>query len=151
MTRDRLSRLLPVARAKYEAEFASIRALLQAEAHCRGELARLDAMIREAREQSQTPGPMQLIGADVLFQKNIDRNRAALNRNLAKILARKETALVKVRKAFGRKHAIELTEARLAAEEMRARANRQRDAALAPWLDGMSPERPAPGMEPGEE
>ena len=136
MTRERLSRLLPVVRAKYEAEFASIRALLQAEAHCRAQLARLDAMEREAREQPRAPGPMQLLGADVLFEQNIARNRTRLNGDLARILARKETAMVKVRKAFGRKRAIEITEARLADAERRLHDKRQRDTALAPWLDG---------------
>lgn len=135
MTRDRLGRILPVARAKYEAEFASIRALLQAEAHCRGQLARLEAMAQEARDHARTPGPMQLLGADVLFEQNIERNRSRLNSDLARILARKETAMVKVRRAFGRKRAIEITQERLEAEAARERAQRQRDAALAPWLD----------------
>ena len=136
MTQDRLSRLLPVARAKYEAEFASVRALLQAEAHCRAQLARLDALAQEARDQARAPGVMQLLGADVLFERNIARSRSILNSDLARILARKETAMVKVRKAFGRKNAIEVTSARLAEEEAHSRADRQRDAALAPWLDG---------------
>ncbi len=149
MTRERLTRLLPVARAKYEAEFASIRALLQAEAHCCAQLARLDTLVLEARSQSIEPGPMQMIGADVLFQKNVDRNRAALNRDLARILSRKETALVKVRQAFGRKHSIEVTEARLAEEERRDRAARQREAALTPWLDGIRPAPSAGGSNEG--
>ncbi|MBB97805.1 MAG: hypothetical protein CML68_24795 [Rhodobacteraceae bacterium] len=142
MTRDRLARLLPVARAKYEAEFASVRALLQAEAHVRGQLARLDDLVRAAREDAREVGPMQLLGADVLFEKNVARNRAYLNQSLARILAQKETAMVKVRHAFGRKHAIEVTEQRLAIQAAKDKTARQRDAALAPWLDGSPPSTP---------
>ncbi|CAN0584786.1 unnamed protein product [Ectocarpus sp. 12 AP-2014] len=136
MTRERLARLMPVARAKYEAEFASVRALLQAESHCRAQLARIEEMSKSVRDQSLEAGPMQLIGADVLFQKSIDKNRSELNRKLAQILAHKETAMIKVRTAFGRKHAIELAEARLAASAAHENEKRQRDRALAPWLNG---------------
>lgn len=135
MTQERLQRLLPVAKAKYEAEFAQVRHLIAAEGRYRTQLARLDALAKDVRQQSLTPGPMQVLGADVLFQKTLDHNRSLLNAELAKVLALKLQAMGKVRRAFGRKHAIETAEAKLAHAAAKKKASRQRDAALKPWLD----------------
>lgn len=134
MTGPRLTKLIKLAEAHFDAEFAVVRPLLQAEAECRANLARLDDMIQRVRSQSAAPGPMQLLGADVLFEQNVARQREKLNSELARILARKETAMDKVRAAFGRKRALELTNDRQIARDKIDRARRQRDAALAPWL-----------------
>ncbi len=136
MTQERLQRLLPVAKAKYEAEFAQVRHLIAAEGRYRTQLARLDALAKEVREQSLTPGPMQVLGVDVLFEKSLDHNRTLLNVELAKVLALKLQAMDKVRHAFGRKQAIETAEAKLAQVAKKKKASRQREAALKPWLDG---------------
>lgn len=133
MTKERLQRLLPVAKAKYEAEYAQIKHLFVAEAQYRAQLARLSELDAEVRQQATTFGPMQMLGADVLFRKNLDRNRALLNSELAKVMALKLQAMGKVRKAFGRKHAIEIEEQRLTEEAKREREKRQRDAALVAW------------------
>ena len=131
-----MQRLLPVAKAKYEAEFAQVRHLIAAEGRYRAQLARLTELAKDVREQAQTPGPMQMLGADVLFQKNLDRNRARLNTELAKVMALKAQAMGKVRLAFGRKQAIEIAEAKLAEAAKKKKTTAQRDAALKPWMDG---------------
>ena len=139
MTRARYDRLLPVAQARYEAEFAAIRGLLSAEAQCRAQLARIDDLAQSAREQAAQPGAMQLLGADVVFQKSLATNRARLNSELARILAHKASAIEKVRLAFGQRQAIQTTLTRMAEEADKAKAKVQAERALAPWLSGKPP------------
>ncbi len=131
-----LERLLPVATARYEAEFAAVRGLLAAEAQCRAQLARLDVLAQSGRDQAMRLGPMQVLGADVLFQKSLAENRVRLNGELAQILARKASAMDKVRLAFGRKQAIETSLERQDVENRRKINLRRHNAAMAPWLMG---------------
>ena len=50
---------------------------------------------------------MRALGADLLWQGWHSRTRRQLNIELAQVTARKLMAMDKVRKAFGRKHAVQ--------------------------------------------
>ncbi|MGV6804945.1 MAG: hypothetical protein ACWA49_12110 [Ruegeria sp.] len=99
-------------------------------------MARLENLARQVADPLASPGPMQIIGADVLFQKSLAGNRARLNADLARILARKVEAMDRVRLAFGQKEAIEAILSDAIADLDKARAARRAEAALSPWLTG---------------
>ncbi|MEX0317842.1 MAG: hypothetical protein AB3N21_07810 [Ruegeria sp.] len=107
-----LSRIKQVTEALYLDEYDRMRPVLQEEARLRGQLARLDAQMAQARHDGEhTPG-FKPLGADILWQGWESRTRRALNTDLARVQAQKLTAMDRLRAAFGRKEALaRLTEA----------------------------------------
>ncbi len=64
-----------------------------------------DRLARDATRES--PEVIRALGADLLWHKWQADQRAQLNMDLARVLARKSAAVQKVGRAFGRKHAVD--------------------------------------------
>jgi len=107
MNQKKLDQMAAVTQAQYLREHAKIKPILDAEADLRGKLAKLDAQMKETRQQGEQDHAMRALGADLLWQGWHSRTRRQLNIELAQVTARKLMAMDKVRKAFGRKHAVE--------------------------------------------
>ncbi|AZV80123.1 hypothetical protein EBB79_20995 [Parasedimentitalea marina] len=107
MKQKKLDQMAAVTQAQYLREHAKIKPILDAEADLRGKLAKLDAQMKETRQQGEQDHAMRALGADLLWQGWHSRTRRQLNIELAQVTARKLMAMDKVRKAFGRKHAVE--------------------------------------------
>lgn len=133
MSRDTLTALVRLTDTLYRAEQAKMRDLTQKEARYRHELARLDRHRDETRALT-APGaePMRRIGADLLWQGWIARNREELNRQLALVLAQKARHLTALQRAHGKYQAtMALLERQNAARETtRARREIETDQAL---------------------
>ena len=93
---------------KFSVEQAAFQKLAQEETRLRAELARLADMLKVSRSDALEPSEMRAIGADVIWQGWIGRNRAALNMKLAKVLAQKEQRLGALRTAFGKTHVVQV-------------------------------------------
>ncbi|KAE9630787.1 hypothetical protein FEE96_08640 [Parasedimentitalea maritima] len=107
MNQKMLDQMAAVTEAQYLREHAKIKPILDAEAALRGKLAKLDAQMKETRQQSEQDHAMRALGADLLWQGWHSRTRRQLNIELAQVTARKLKAMDQVRKAFGRKHAVQ--------------------------------------------
>lgn len=106
MTRDRGEALCALTDAFHQRELARLRALQDEEARLRGALARLDAQARDARALPQEVlRGVREIGADMVWQGWLIRHRAAVQTELARVLARKEQAMPAQRRAFGKAEA----------------------------------------------
>lgn len=120
---DPLDALREVTELRYLAEFRKISAIVEEENRLRRALARLDAQEAAARQSLAQAGPIHLVGADLLWQGWLARNRRDLGTELARVLARKSVLLDRVRRAFGQREAIRQLEREAA---RRARADRWR-------------------------
>jgi hypothetical protein len=106
MTQDKLARMADVTKAIYMTEFQKVQGLLEEEARLRKDLARLRAQSVQGRETLQTDPSMQAVGADLLWQSWLNRTQRQLNMDLARVMARKLTAMDRVRRAFGKQSAV---------------------------------------------
>ena len=133
-TLDDLGALHLVTQAAYAQKQQTFQKLVAEENRLRGELSRLDALLRESRRSDRDAREMRAIGADLLWQGWIGRSKHQLNLQLARVLAVKEHHLAEVRQAFGKKSVVErlLTEAKMdrAAASARASLNRAIDQSL---------------------
>lgn len=102
-----LEQMAAVTEAQYLKEHAKVKPILDREAALRGQLAKLDAQIKETRAQADGDHAMRALGADLMWQGWHTRTRRELNMQLAQITAQKLSAMDKLREAFGRKHAVE--------------------------------------------
>jgi hypothetical protein len=126
MTRDNLAALCALTDALHEREAARLRALRDEEARLRAALDRLDAQARDARALPQEAlRGMRGIGADIVWQGWLARNRAALRDELARVLARREQALPAQRRAFAKSEAARALHAKAQAESRDRKARRQ--------------------------
>lgn len=66
----------------------------------RGEIHRLDKMAADANTTEYSP--QKAIGADVIWKAWVGRTKTSLNRELALILAQKDTMLGSVRRDYGK-------------------------------------------------
>ncbi|MFS4581694.1 hypothetical protein [Phaeobacter sp. C3_T13_0] len=107
MKQKMLDQMADVTQAMYLQEHAKVKPVLDAEAQLRGQLAKLDRQIKETREMANSDHAMKALGADLLWQSWHSKTRRQLNMELAQITAQKLRAMDKLRKAFGRKHAVE--------------------------------------------
>ena len=107
MNQKKLDQMAAVTEAQYLQEHAKIKPILDAEAAVRGKLSKLDAQMKETRQQGEQDHAMRALGADLLWQGWHSRTRRQLNIELAQVTARKLMAMDKVRKAFGRKQAVQ--------------------------------------------
>ena len=107
MKQKMLDQMAAVTEAQYLREHAKVKPILDEEAALRGKLSKLDAQMKETREQSEQDHAMRALGADLLWQGWHSRTRRQLNMELAQVTARKLKAMDQIRKAFGRKHAVE--------------------------------------------
>lgn len=102
-----LQQMKSVTEAQYLQEHARIKPVLDAEAALRGKLAQLDRQVKEAREQANGDLAMKSLGADLLWQGWHNRMKRQLNIELAQATAKKLMAMDRLRKSFGRKHAVQ--------------------------------------------
>ncbi|KXF88615.1 hypothetical protein [Phaeobacter inhibens] len=107
MKQKMLDQMADVTEAMYLREHAKVKPVLDAEARVRGQLAKLDQQIKDSRELANSDHAMKALGADLLWQGWHSRTRRQLNMELAQITAQKLRAMDNLRKAFGRKHAVE--------------------------------------------
>ena len=107
MKQNMLDQMAAVTAAQYMQEHAKVQPVLAQEAALRGQLARLNAQVQTAREQAEGDHAMRALGADLLWQGWHTRTRRQLNLELAQATAKKLRMMDQLRKAFGRKHAVE--------------------------------------------
>ena len=131
MTRWDLGTLSSLTDALYQRELAQLREVLDEEARLRAALARLGEQARAARDQPETAlAGLREIGGDMVWQAWLVRQRAALQSELARILARKEEALPALRLAHGKQQAVRRTQRDARAQARRTAADRQAEALL---------------------
>ncbi|MFV1599569.1 MULTISPECIES: hypothetical protein [unclassified Phaeobacter] len=107
MKQKMLDQMADVTEALYLQEHAKVKPVLDAEARVRGQLTKLDQQIKDSRDLASSDHAMKALGADLLWQGWHTRARRELNMELAQITAQKLRAMDNLRKAFGRKHAVE--------------------------------------------
>lgn len=107
MKQKMLDQMAAVTAAQYMQEHAKIQPVLAREAQLRGQLAKLNDQVQAAREHTDGDQAMKALGADLLWQGWHTRARRELNQELAKATAQKLRSMDQLRKAFGRKHAVE--------------------------------------------
>ncbi len=112
-----LKQMQSVTEAQYLQEHARIKPILDAEAAIRGKLAQLDRQVKDARDQANGDLTMKSVGADLLWQGWHDRTRRQLNIELAQATAKKLMAMDRLRKSFGRKHAVQTMAVEAAAQK----------------------------------
>ncbi|MFW8593761.1 hypothetical protein [Cribrihabitans neustonicus] len=107
MKQKMLDQMAAVTAAQYLQEHAKVKPVLAQEAKLRGQVAKLNAQVQEARAQADGDHAMKALGADLLWEGWHTRTRRQLNVELAQATAQKLRAMDKLRKSFGRKHAVE--------------------------------------------
>ena len=106
MTDQSLEQMSEMVDALYQKEQMKIQPLLKVEAELRRKLEQLRARRTEGRA-SDSMFAMQSCGAEMLWQAWADRTHRDLNLELAKVLAQKADFLDAVRRAYGKKRAVE--------------------------------------------
>lgn len=125
MRKDKLDQMSRVTEAVYYAEYRKIQVLLQEESRLRKALARLQEQSEAERQTLATDMPMQSIGADLLWQGWLERSRKELNVELSQVLAKKSTAMDRVRRAFGRSNAVQTMHDKFTSESAATRRKAQ--------------------------
>ncbi len=108
MRLDKIGQMSAVMRALYDREFRAISAILAEESLLRGKLNQLEAQIADNRADCANNHALNAVGAQLLWQGWTTRARRRLNGELAQVMARKLTAMDRVRAAFGRRRAVEM-------------------------------------------
>lgn len=102
-SRRALMDLVDLTEALYRSEQTRTRDLQQRETDLRQALKRLETSRKSSLiSSSDRLDPLRQIGADVLWQGWLGRNREELNRQLALCLAQKAHHLTELRRVFGR-------------------------------------------------
>ena len=122
MSAPDLSALQALAEARLAQERARLKPVLDEEARLRATLVRLEAQAAAAREGADPA--LRGIGGDLSWQAWVKGRRAALQVELALVLARKEQALPGLRRAFGKAEAAAALAVAQRAEASRSRATR---------------------------
>ncbi len=97
-----LAMLHQITQARYEQRQQSFAKLVAEESQLRAELVRLDSMNRATAMPEDATDQMHSIGADVLWRGWLGRSKTAVNMQLARVLAVKESHLLEVRRAYGK-------------------------------------------------
>lgn len=115
----------------YQSALADMRVFIEREAKLRRELDRLDRHAALTEVQAPPQGSMRAIGADVIWLRWLEKTRAELNLELARVMAQKHDHLARVKKAFGKS----IVTAELSERETKAqrqeREKKQRDRVIA--------------------
>lgn len=116
-----LQKMHAILEAKYQVQQQAFQALIAEESALRQKLSRLSQQVADAAAGDGLQ--MRAIGADMMWKAWVGRTKAALNIELAQVLARKEYHVGQVRAAFGKAQAAKsLYEAQLrAAQEKQSR------------------------------
>lgn len=129
---DDLTAMKQLTEIKYRREQESFGRLLMQENNLRASLAQLDSYMAES--QSSTDTPQKAIGADVVWQAWIGRNKRAINMQLAQVLAIKERHIAQVRAAYGKVVVTDELHDRLRKETAEKKAQVQLDRAISSML-----------------
>jgi hypothetical protein len=117
---DEIARLMELA---FQKKLSSNQKLAQEEATLRQALERLnDAAFAKVSCEAQHHG-MRAVGADLLWQAWLTRQKIEMNTRLANVLAKKEKASTELRIAFGRSQAVDAIRDQFKAE---TKLNRQK-------------------------
>jgi len=119
--------LVEASAAIYAREQQKLAPILKREARLRADLQRLDAHDDAARAQCNI---MAAVGADIAWNAWLAGAREQLNRELAQVLALKESRLGTIRKAFARHSVAQQTVARIAKAERKSRDARALQSAI---------------------
>jgi hypothetical protein len=106
MKQEKLGQMFEVTRAIYLNEFQKVKGILDEEAILRQKMAQVNAQSAKAREDMKEDISMQSVGADLLWQAWLTRTQRQLSIELSQVMARKLTAMGRVRRAFGRQSAV---------------------------------------------
>jgi hypothetical protein len=100
---EKIHLLIKVMEAQYHRDRKALQSVIEDELHIRKELKNLQERMRAARQLDLDDEPeMRAMGADVVWERWLEKSRASLNLRLATILATKEMHLTNVRKSFGK-------------------------------------------------
>lgn len=127
-----LAKMKQLVEVKYRREKESFGRLVEQEGRLRASLAKLDTYLTES--QANTDTPQKAIGADVVWQSWIGRNKRALNMQLAQVLAVKERHIAQVRLAYGKVLVTDELHAKTLGERKEKTAQAQLDRAIASML-----------------
>jgi hypothetical protein len=97
---DDLRDLHHAVEARYRICQAEFLKIVEAENALRAELRRLDAQVHQAEVRGDPQ--MRAIGADILWKAWVGRAKHRLNLKLAQVLAKKETRVRDVKRAYGK-------------------------------------------------
>lgn len=117
-------KLVRVTEIQYAKSQQGLAPILAKEAQLRSELARLDAHDHVARHETLDLGGVRAIGADVVWNSWLTRQRRMLTTELAQVLAHKEMRMEQVRRAHAR-HDVAQKMARDEASVTRARQQKR--------------------------
>lgn len=99
-TQSDLAMMQKLVDMKYRQQQESFGRLIAEESRLRASLAQLDAHL--AQSESDLDAPQKAIGADIVWQSWVGRNKRVLNIQLAQILAVKERHIAQVKEAYGK-------------------------------------------------
>jgi hypothetical protein len=100
---EKMQILVKLLETQYQRHRLDLQSIIKDEMRIRKELAALQEHTRSARLLGLDDEPeMRAMGADVVWERWLERSRVSLNLNLATILAAKEMHLTRVRKSFGK-------------------------------------------------
>lgn len=100
---------------QYQHDQKSLQSIIKQELRIRLEQATLQGQTQSARQLGINDEPeMRAMGADVVWERWLERSRAKLNLDLANVLATKEMHLTRVRNSFGKLQAATAKSNRLA-------------------------------------
>ncbi len=125
-----LYQTVQVTEALYLREHEAIKEILQQEAEIRAQLARLDAQVAQAAARPQQTHSVRMVGADILWRGWESKTRRQLHTQLAQVHARKLGAMEQLRKAFGRKDAMETLHKLEHAKQLQRRQTRRQNSLL---------------------
>jgi hypothetical protein len=96
-------KLVIIMDAQYQKEKQLLQLVVQQELALRSKVEKLQRHANDARNLGlEDNAEVRALGADIVWEKWLERARAQMNLELAKVLAKKELHLVRVRKSFGK-------------------------------------------------
>lgn len=131
-TRSDLAMMQQLVDMKYRQQQESFGRLIAQEGRLRASLAQLDAHLAQSKDD--TDGHQKAIGADIVWQSWVGRNKRALNMQLAQILAVKERHIAQVKDAYGKVLATQELHDRVQKTDKRKMAQAQLDHAITSML-----------------
>ena len=100
---EKMQILVKLMEIQYQRDRLALQSIIKDELRIREELMTLQEHTRLARLLGLDDEPeMRAMGADVVWERWLERSRVSLNLKLATVLATKEMHLTRVRKSFGK-------------------------------------------------
>lgn len=127
---DGVASLATLLRVQFQAELSKLNEIARLEGEIRVQMAKLNGLERQARDNLVGNVALRSIGADVLWQGWLGRNRSQLNTQLAGVLVKKAQVQSSLAVAFGRKLVAEELEARQVQKTATKRAHARQEAVL---------------------